>query len=725
MIRHRLPIHLLSVIPLLFVAACGQIPPAVSTLTPDLHSTTPTASEPDPTPSPTLIPSPTQPPTPTPEINSGPEIIDPGNAGQVTQLAKLGNGTILSHPSYAPEGMPIYSPDGLWLAIPSSAGIYIYDAVTLDELHKIPVGTAFIAFSPDGSTLATSEPGAVTFWDPSTGIRTGELLGNPEDGYWELAFSPDGSLLSAVTWQGEIIVWSLESGERLFTFRGDRLRFSPDGELAVVVVYGENRVHLYETRGGTEVNKWNVRNAGFTPGGQLWLADDTSVRLVYIDRDLVTVPFNGVQPSFSSDGTMMALFANGQISLYDHQKGRRTQMLEGSYLSIDGVLFSPDGQTLAGDVYTLLCPTCTEMDGSDRSLVLWRAVDGSVIARIEHPAGWIAYSVDGSSLTAPEMESMEVINTADGSVVKRIDGFTNPVEGMALSPDGKTLFAVHAAGEYTLRLWDLETGRVERVLQGREGFTLSNVEISYSPDEKFIAVGGDLWDLASGDQLTDLEQAISAVTSCWSSGVAFSPLGDTLATGCFEGQLDLWHLPDGALLKRISGYNSWVNELAYSPDGEHLAAIYDVPDYLVQVLKLPEGKASFTLTGGHFTRVAYSADGRTLATVMANPEYDQYGWQAGFVQLWSSTDGKELARLEVEDAVSIAFSPDSHILATGSFDGTLRLWEIPGGGKLMEAKGHYGQIQRLVFTPDGTSLVSGSQDGTILRWGIPEGIFSP
>jgi WD40 repeat protein len=286
--------------------------------------------------------------------------------------------------------------------------------------------------------------------------------------------------------------------------------------------------------------------------------------------------------------------------------------------------------------------------------------------------------------------------------------------------NGKTLAAVHGTDPYTLRLWDLDTCQVARVLNNQQFFSLSYVEVAYSSDEKYIVVGGDIWNLASGDRLTRMEQAIGDKTSCWASSVAFSPGENTLATGCFEGQLDLWSVPDGALRKSFGGYSSWVNELAYSPDGEHLAAIYNVPDYLVQVWQLPEGAASFKLTGGHFTRVAYSADGRTLATVMANPEYDQYGWPAGFVQLWSASDGAEIARLEVEDAVSIAFSLDSKILATGSFDGTLRMWETAGGRMLLEASGHYQQIERLVFTPDGTSLVSGSQDGTILRWGIPD-----
>jgi WD40 repeat protein len=74
----------------------------------------------------------------------------------------------------------------------------------------------------------------------------------------------------------------------------------------------------------------------------------------------------------------------------------------------------------------------------------------------------------------------------------------------------------------------------------------------------------------------------------------------------------------------------------------------------------------------------------------------------------------------VEDAVSIAFSPEGQMIATGSFDGTVRLWDSVTGELLKEAREHFQQVQRLVFTPDGTRLVSGSQDGIILLWGIPD-----
>jgi len=89
------------------------------------------------------------------------------------------------------------------------------------------------------------------------------------------------------------------------------------------------------------------------------------------------------------------------------------------------------------------------------------------------------------------------------------------------------------------------------------------------------------------------------------------------------------------------------------------------------------------------------------------------------VQLWSALTGKKIAQLDLDDVVSIAFSPNNLILATGSFDGTLRLWEATTGKLLLETKEHYAEIQRLAFTPDGTILVTGSQDGTIRMWGIP------
>jgi WD40 repeat protein len=320
-----------------------------------------------------------------------------------------------------------------------------------------------------------------------------------------------------------------------------------------------------------------------------------------------------------------------------------------------------------------------------------------------------------------DIESVQIVKAADGSLVDSLEGFTAPVVGMALDPQGDALASAYALDPYSLRFWDLTDGQVVRNLQGSNNAAAeSGWALDYSPDGKYLAVRGDIWDLAAGEQLTEMEQAITATTSCWSTSVAFATQTDALATGCFGGQLDLWSVPDGALLKRIGGYSSSVDDLAYSPDGNTIAAIYGVPDYLVQVWKVPSGASAFTLTGGHFTRVSYSADGSMLATVRANEAYDQYGHPAGFVQMWSGENGDKIRQLDLDDAVSLAFSPDGQILATGSFDGTLRLWEVANGKLLVETRVQLAPVQRLLFTRDGTRLISGSSDGTISLWGIPQ-----
>jgi hypothetical protein len=296
----------------------------------------------------------------------------------------------------------------------------------------------------------------------------------------------------------------------------------------------------------------------------------------------------------------------------------------------------------------------------------------------------VAFSPDGRLLASGSADkTIKLWEVASGSLVRTLSGHTNYVKSVAFSPDGRLLAS--GSADKTIKLWEVASGSLVRTLSGHTDYVTS---VAFSPDGWLLASGSHdhtikLWEVASGSLVRTLSGHTSYVTS-----VAFSPDGRLLASGSFDDTIKLWEVASGSLVRTLTGHTDDVKSVAFSPDGRLLASgsCVKVENYScvqgeIRLWEVASGSLVRILSGHTWfvTSVAFSPDGRLLASGSCGQlNSSSGGCIQGEIKLWEVASGSLVRTLSGHTSyvTSVAFSPDGRLLASGYNDRTIKLWDV-------------------------------------------------
>ena len=170
-----------------------------------------------------------------------------------------------------------------------------------------------------------------------------------------------------------------------------------------------------------------------------------------------------------------------------------------------------------------------------------------------------------------------------------------------------------------------------------------------------------------------------------------------------------WGLPEGASLRIGRGE---ITELKYSPDGSRFAVASSIGIWIYDTMSLRE----ISLLVGHSApveSVAFSRDGKLLAS----------GSRDYTVKLWDAETGAEKRTFigHWGRLFSVDFNRDGRLLASGGSDGTVRIWDVKSGEEIHTLTGHTDFVTSVVFFPTANTVVSASNDNTIRLWDADTG----
>jgi WD40 repeat protein len=430
------------------------------------------------------------------------------------------------------------------------------------RFHKNSISA--LAVSPNGNMLAAaSEDTTISIWDLRTG-RYVACLSEHTDRIPALVWHPSGKFIVSVGWDATARVWDASTFEQVGVFphatQITAMALSGDGRWLASADLART-IHVWDFQKKSVVHKFDISNA------------DRPKPIVAHERRRQPRP---EEPSFqneictlafSPDGKYLACNGDRTIHLCNPQIGQAYAYGGSRPLARTTVSVHRDGGRLlsnAGGYKACILDTTT------RQLI--------TTLSSENPVKAAAYSPDGNWIAASSGTQIRVWDAA-GTVFADWDGPGEPVTTIAFSPDSTLLAAgsVHGIAVWIWRVADRDGEPCLKIPDALDGCSI--MSLAFHPENKHLAVGGIDWMATnpSGNNgqvsIWNLDERAEVATFLdGTTALAMHPSGDLLASTTLEKGIFVWDLRTKEFVNVLTGHDGPVTCLAYSPDGRWLAS---------------------------------------------------------------------------------------------------------------------------------------------------------
>ncbi len=502
----------------------------------------------------------------------------------------------------------------------------------------------------------------------------------PESWVFAAVFSPDGAKIATSAHPGPAGLWDARTGRLLHHIEGDNRRyhsiaFTPDGRRLTAAAEDGN-AYVWDAASGALLRT--------LPGGAVAykaLPGRKSSRL-YVAHDDQTIRVWDIE-----SGQAIAAWTTG-----------------------------------AGPVWNLdLDPTESRLisESGEGIIQVWDIAAGAPLitlggyrARLS-PSGTLIAGVDAENHTTTLLW-----DAATGMLLHRLEGHDQPVYALRFDKDSARLLTASFDG--TVRLWDTAAGTAMRV------FNLGDPAVDAffaNAGEYLLTCSGKnyyvLWDTATGSRV-HMTQGHGAALSA----ADLSPDGQRLAVACAEHHFQVWNLMGATGVRTLDfpagppgePQTQPLLDATISTDGRRAAAWWG--DHKVTLYDL-EGLGVLDHYQGpypHYARAA-SLNGDGSRAVMVLDEFTPTVWESG-------TGGMRppiAYHGHTAWVCAAAITRDGAAAASGSWDGTVHVWDAHTGAPLHILEGHTDQVTAVAFRSDGETLLTSALDGTAIVWSVAKG----